>query len=91
MTEALEHGCRANVSVHERRSKTFPKVVAYRQAWGEARYVLAASLLKLGKSDESLKVLQETTALGYRDKNALSTNPEWQALRNREGFKKLLD
>src|SRR2546423_13345550 len=72
----LEGGAREFAGVHERRSKAFPKVEAYQKELGKARYVLAAVLVKLGKSDEALKVLRLAAAGGYRDADLLRTQPE---------------
>jgi serine/threonine protein kinase len=87
----LASASREFVGVHERRSTAFPKVKAYQNELGAARYALAAALVKLGKSDEALNVLRIAADQGYLDRNALRTQPEWQPLRDRDGFKKLLD
>jgi tetratricopeptide (TPR) repeat protein len=89
--EGLESGAREFVALQERRSQAFPKVAAYRVEKGKARYVLAAVLVKRGKSDEALQVLRDAAADGYRDKNALMTQDDWQLLRDRDAFKKLLE
>jgi tetratricopeptide (TPR) repeat protein/tRNA A-37 threonylcarbamoyl transferase component Bud32 len=91
LSPRLETACRQLVNVQVRRVKAFPDVSSLKTELGQARYLLAASLLKLGKSDDALKQLEEAATEGFRDRNALKTQPEWEPLRKRPAFQKLLD
>ncbi len=90
-TAELERAGRDFVRLHERRRTAFPKVPTYQKEWGQACYLLAGSLVKLGQSEAALIVLRETAAGGYRDQESLKSQPDWEPLRNRDAFKKLLN
>ncbi len=86
-----EPACRKLVDIEERRCQAFSNNAAYKSELGQTRYFHAAALVKAKKLDDALTLLRRAADQGYRDVKALQTDSEWEPLRGREDFKKLLE
>jgi tetratricopeptide (TPR) repeat protein len=56
-----------------------------------ARYNLACSLARAGRSDEAIDALSRAILLGYDDLTHMETDPDLESLRDHPDFRALLD